>query len=239
MSHAFDEPAEWLEQATIDPEVGRLRPDYRALLIVAEGLRPGPSDQRSEQMLSLAEKHAATLLEDGVPRHPHLDSWHEAFRAFGAKPKRTRPSMDALIRRARSGLPRIDRLTDTYNALSVLHVLPIGGEDLRGYQGALRLTRSDGTEQFDTVRGGMPVLDQAEPGEVVWRDDAGVTCRRWNWRQCTRTALSGTTERAIFILDALSPLDEPALREAGDDLINALEAGSPGARTAVRIQTAS
>jgi DNA/RNA-binding domain of Phe-tRNA-synthetase-like protein len=35
----------------------------------------------------------------------------------------------ALLRRVPVGLPRIDRLTDVNNAVSVLHVMPIGGED--------------------------------------------------------------------------------------------------------------
>ena len=40
-----------LERAGIDPAVLTLRPDYRALLIVAEDLRPGPSDEVSDRLL--------------------------------------------------------------------------------------------------------------------------------------------------------------------------------------------
>ncbi|MGH3313130.1 MAG: hypothetical protein ACRDP3_21520, partial [Streptomyces sp.] len=97
---------EWLDAATIAPAVADLRPDYRALLVVTEGL------------LAAAESGAG-----GDPdAHPHVTAWHEAFRAFGAKPKRVRPSVDALLRRAPGGLPRVDRLTDVYNAVSVAHV---------------------------------------------------------------------------------------------------------------------
>lgn len=60
---------------------------------------------------------------------PHVAAWREAYRAFGAKPKRTRHSLEALLRRAPSGLPRVNRLTDCYNAVSVLHQIPVGGED--------------------------------------------------------------------------------------------------------------
>jgi B3/4 domain-containing protein len=56
--------------------------------------------------------------------------WRLPYQAFGAKPKRTRPSVEALLRRVEGGLPRIDRLTDIYNAISVRHLLPVGGEDL-------------------------------------------------------------------------------------------------------------
>ena len=99
--------------------------------------------------------------------------------------------MEALLRRVEGGLPRIDRLTDIYNAISVKHLLPVGGEDLGEYRGPARLVRAAGDEPFDTVRDGQPVTEHPEPGEVVWRDDAGVTCRCWNWRQCVRTRITG------------------------------------------------
>ena len=66
---------------------------------------------------------------------PHVAAWREAYRAFGAKPQRTRNSLEALLRRVPSGLPRVNRLTDVYNAVSVLHAVPVGGEDLDRYVG--------------------------------------------------------------------------------------------------------
>ncbi len=206
---------QWLDAASIDPAVLELRPDYRALVVVAENIAGGESDAASEAILTRAEAAGVSL------EHPHLEAWRDTFRAFGANPRRTRPSVDALVRRA-SGLPRIDRVTDSYNAISVLRAIPAGGEDLDGYSGPLRLTRATGEETFDTVADGVAVVEHPEPGEVVWRDDAGVTCRRWNWRQCVRTRLSPSTTRAVFIFDALGPVDLDAARR---DLLDAL--GSP------------
>lgn len=222
----------WLETVTVDSAVSALRPDYRALVIAAEGLIPGPSDEYSERLLAEAEH-----LADGsdVDQHPHIAAWREAFRDFGAKPKRTRPSVDALLRRAPEGLPRIDRLTDIYNAVSVRHVLPLGGEDLDHYAGPAQLVRADGTETFETASGGEAVTEYPRAGEVVWRDDAGVTCRRWNWRQCVRTRLTHQTTRAVFILDALGPMDDGALTAAGESLTEALHSACPGAGTASRL----
>jgi DNA/RNA-binding domain of Phe-tRNA-synthetase-like protein len=210
----------WLEDASVDPAVFALRPDYRALLVVAEGLVGGPPDAASESLLVRAETAGVTI------EHPHLEAWRECFREFGANPRKTRPSADALVRRAATGLPRIDRITDTYNALSVLHAIPTGGEDLDGYDGRLRLARADGTEPFDTITDGEPVLEHPLPGEVVWRDDAGVTCRNWNWRQCVRTRLSPQTTRAVFIFDALAPVTDDELLAIGEDLLDALRPAS-------------
>ena len=215
-------PTDWLAAARIDPAVTALRPDYRALLLVADGLVPGTSDEWSEALLEAAE-------QDAPPQdHPHVQAWADAFRAFGAKPQRTRPSLTALLRRVPDGLPRVDRLTDAYNSISVRHAVPVGGEDLDAYEGPIRLTRATGDEPFETVAAGEPVVEAPEPGEVVWRDDAGVTCRRWNWRQCTRTRLTATTTRAVFVLDALGPMDDAALSGAAEALSAALQEGSPG-----------
>jgi hypothetical protein len=47
----------------------------------------------------------------------------------------------ALLRRLDAVLPRIDRLTDAYNAVSIANLVPVGGEDLDWYQGPARLAR--------------------------------------------------------------------------------------------------
>src|SRR6202023_390469 len=84
------------------------------------------------------------------------------------------------------------------------------------------LVRATGTEPFETVADGSTVVEHPEPGEVVWCDDAGVTCRRWNWRQTQRTQLRDDTTTALFILDALDALTDEALNAAADDLIDHL-----------------
>ncbi|WEH33239.1 phenylalanine--tRNA ligase beta subunit-related protein [Streptomyces sp. AM 4-1-1] len=238
MSSPALSPEAWLARATIAPEVIALRPDYRALLVVAEGLRPGPSDGTSERLLADAERVARERFADtALEEHPHIAAWRETFKAAGMKPQRTRPSAEALLRRLADGLPRVNRLTDIYNAVSVAHVLPLGGEDLDRYQGPARLVRATGEETFDTTAKGEAVVESPDAGEVVWRDDLGVTCRRWNWRQCTRTQLSEKTTRALFILDALGAMDDAALESAGQALVDGLREANPDARTAVRLVT--
>jgi DNA/RNA-binding domain of Phe-tRNA-synthetase-like protein len=123
--------------------------------------------------------------------------------------------------------------------VSVAHVVPLGGEDAARYDGPPRLVRATGDEPFDTTADGLPVVEHPEPGEVVWRDDAGVTCRRWNWRQCTRTRLTAGTTRAVFVLDALGPLDDDGLAAAGQALADALLATSPAARLTTRLLRAA
>ena len=223
-----------LADAEIAPEVLELRPDYTVLLIAAGGLTGGPTDGDSDALLAAAEREASARTTP-IEELEHVAQWREAFRSFGAKPQRTRNSVEALLRRVPDGLPRVTRLTDVYNAVSVMHVVPIGGEDLDRYVGPPRLVRANGDEAFDTVASGEPVVESPEPGEVVWCDDAGVTCRRWNWRQCRRTQLTDRTTTALFILDCLAAVGPDGARKVGASLCDHLAATNPGARFAERL----
>jgi DNA/RNA-binding domain of Phe-tRNA-synthetase-like protein len=227
---------EFLAGACVEGAVFALRPDYRALLVAVDGVVPGRSDQDSDALLQAAEAAARQALNGGPAEQlPHVAAWREAYQAFGAKPKRTRNSLEALLRRAATGLPRVNRLTDVYNAVSVLHQIPLGGEDLARYTGPPQLVRATGDEPFDTTADGLPVTEHPDPGEVVWCDDAGVTCRRWNWRQARRTQLREDTTAALFILDALDPITGQALHAAADDLTARLTRLGPGVRSARRL----
>jgi DNA/RNA-binding domain of Phe-tRNA-synthetase-like protein len=230
---------EFLAGGHVDTAVFALRPDYRAMLVAVDGLVPGPSDEASDALLQTAEAAAREAIDSRPPEHlAHVAAWREAYRAFGAKPQRTRNSLEALLRRTASGLPRVNRLTDIYNAVSVLHQVPVGGEDLTRYAGPPRLVRASGSEPFDTVADGIVVIEHPDPGEVVWCDNAGVTCRRWNWRQARRTQLREGTAAALFILDALDPMTDEALRAAAEDLAGHLARLGPGARIVRRLITA-
>ncbi|GLZ08972.1 hypothetical protein Acsp03_64380 [Actinomadura sp. NBRC 104412] len=220
-----------LERIVIDEAVRELRPDVAVLAMTAEGLVNGPSDDRTREWLSEAARASKASEAEA---DPHLDAWRDAYRAFGSKPQRTRPSVDALLRRV-DALPAINRVVDAYNAISVQYVLPVGGEDLDAYQGAARLVRATGDEPFDTVAGGEAAVDHPDAGEVVWRDDAGVTCRRWNWRQCVRTRITESTTNTLFLLERLAPYPLDRLQEAGDDLAARLRVISPDVRISSRL----
>lgn len=234
-----DELAGFLAEASVDEAVFALRPDYRALLLAVEGMAPGPSDEVSEALLIEVETAAREALTGcNVEDLPHVAAWREAYRAFGAKPQRTRHSLEAMLRRVGDGLPRVNRLTDTYNAISVRHQIPLGGEDLNAYAGPPRLIRAVGNEPFDTSAGGQDVVENPSPGEVVWCDEVGVTCRRWNWRQGRRTRLREDTTTALFILDVLAPVTDGAAEAAADELLKHLGRRGPEVRSAQRLITA-
>jgi len=209
----------------VDPRIWALRPDFVVTVVRARGLSNGPSDESSASLLRRAELSAREALTGADPAAlPHLSAWRDAYRSFGAKPQRTPCSAEALLERVVGGrrVPAINRLVDLYNAVSLEFALPVGGEDLARIAGASRLTIATGAEPFDTFRSGEPIVEHPAAGEVVWIDDAGVTCRRWNWRQCARTRLTEQSTDAFFVLERLEPLPLPTLAQAAEALVRGL-----------------
>ena len=218
-------------EVRVDPAVHAEHPGYVALVLVASGLANGPTDAGSDARLAAAEEHLRASGLERATDHPHIAAWRAAFSAFGAKPSRYPSSAEALITRVLKGqpLPRVNVLVDLYNAVSVRHAVPLGGEDADLLEGPLHLTIAAGGELFDP-RGDGTEVEPVAPGEVVWRDDRGVTCRRWNWRQGRRTQLTGDTTRAFFVFDRLDGLSLDELRRAAGELSDLLTERWPDCR---------
>ncbi|MER8482458.1 phenylalanine--tRNA ligase beta subunit-related protein [Mesorhizobium sp. M1322] len=173
-----------------------------------------PDAQALNGTIAAAEQAA---LRDDAQRDARLAAWALAYEAFGTKANRTPCSAAALLKRVRKdgSLPRISPLVDAYNAVSVLYGVPIGGE---------------GAEPFDTIQQGEMVTEHPEPGEVIWCDDAGVTCRRWNWRQGRRTMVTADTRAMWLVLEALGPVSAKQMTGTGEHLMGLIQALCPGAR---------
>jgi len=213
----------------IAPQVTQLAPGFRALSITVEA-----AGLSHPEVAAQAMQRAAEVLAGNGPAwaDAHLAAWAEIFRRFGAKPQRTPCSAEALRKRfLRDGrLPGIDPVVDLYNAISLEYAIPVGGENLAAYHGMPQLVVADGSEVFDSMKDGQPCNEAPEPGEVVWRDDRGVTCRRWNWRQGVRTRLDAQAQHMWFVLESLPAMPLDALHAAGERLMDDLRLMMPGAR---------
>ncbi|KOX04438.1 cytoplasmic protein [Streptomyces sp. NRRL B-1140] len=227
---------------TVSDDVRSLAPGFTHVAIEAHGLVNGPSNRASAELLDDAARRLALRLGGRAPHEdPHMAAWRATYAAFGSKPSRTRNSAEALAKRALAdaGLPRVNLLVDLYNAVSVAHLIPVGGEDLDRIEGGMRLIRATGEERFVTVAGGAETVEHPDAGEVVWCDDAGVTCRRWNWRQGPRTRLTEETTSGIFLLESLAPMPVSEVTAAAEELAELLAQFSPGADIAVRAPESS
>ncbi|MCS4505547.1 B3/4 domain-containing protein [Arhodomonas aquaeolei] len=213
---------------SIDSGITRIAPGFRALSISVEAAAIVDTGIASETL-----SRACRSISDGdvAWAEAHSSAWAEVFRAFGAKPQRTPCSSDALRKRVlRDGsLPSIDPIVDLYNAISIEYAVPVGGENIAAYVGEPSLVIAEGTESFDTMKDGAVAHESPNRGEVVWRDEIGVTCRRWNWRQGIRTRLSADAPQMWFILESLPAMPLDALHEAGERLTQGLHRMMPGA----------
>lgn len=203
------------------PEFFELFPEARIALVIARGVENRPRNPKSlATLLREAQTSAVTRLQ-GTPltEHPRIHCWREAYRAFGAKPKDYPSSIENLLRRALKGEPlrSINPLVDLYNAVSLTHLLPAGGEDLDAIEGDIVLTRASANEPP------VKLLGESEerapkPGEVIYKDDRGAICRRWNWKEADRTKLTEETRNAVLVLEALPPILVSELEATARDL---------------------
>ncbi|MCC6790109.1 MAG: hypothetical protein IT336_00400 [Thermomicrobiales bacterium] len=160
---------------------------------------------------------AASLVDVEFPTLPAVAPWRAAYQAFGVKPSKYKSSIENLLRSAASGrLRSINPLVDLYNVVSLAHRLPCGGEDLASVSGPIRLTRAAGGESFIPLGGNEP--EPPPPGVVIYRDDLGVICSCWNWREADRTKLTEHTTDAFLCIEALPPAAAEELRAACDQL---------------------
>jgi DNA/RNA-binding domain of Phe-tRNA-synthetase-like protein len=133
------------------------------------------------------------------------------------KPSKYRSSIESMLRSAQSGrLRSINPLVDLYNTISLRHQLPVGGEDLAKITGDIRLLRARGDEFFVPL--GAEAPEPPPRGAVIYRDDDGVICSCWNWREAERTMLTRDTTDALLVIESVPPLDPSAARIAIDDL---------------------
>ena len=53
---------------------------------------------------------------------------------------------------------------------------------------------------------------------LIYKDNNGAICRRWNWKEADRTKLTEQTKNCILVIEALPPVDEQELKQATDEL---------------------
>jgi len=200
----------------VTPEIFARFPDVVLGVIVARDI---DNTGESEEILAGLRQEEARVREtfaaQPIPEHPHIALWREAYRKFGAKPKDHPSSIENLVRRVAKGhaLPRINPLVDLYNTISLRYLVPAGGEDLDRTQGDILLTLA-GEDEAPVKLLGEPEARPPYPGEVIYKDDLGTLCRRWNWKEADRTKLTAQTRRAILVLEGLPPVGAREIEEA-------------------------
>ncbi|MBI4039070.1 hypothetical protein HY384_03885 [Candidatus Daviesbacteria bacterium] len=185
-------------------------------VIIAKSINNKDNDPEISKLIREAETAQRKKLSGiDISTHSHITPWREAYRKFGSKPRDFRCSAEALSRVVLRGseIRKINPLVDLYNLISIKYILPVGAEDLDKMEGDLKLTFADGTEDYIPL--GEEENDPPKPGEVIYRDDLGVICRRWNWREGDRTKITGETKNAVAVIESIASI---SIKEAIEEL---------------------
>jgi DNA/RNA-binding domain of Phe-tRNA-synthetase-like protein len=204
----------------IAPEIFALAPDVQIGVVRLSSIdNGGPSGTLGAQLAAEEQRLRTAPDRSNLLDDPGIAAWRAMYRAFGANPKRHCSSIEGLLRRVLADAPprQVNPLVDLYNVVSLRHRLPVGGEDLAAVVGDIWLKRAGADEPA------VYMLGEAEPhaprpGEVVYQDDAGALCRRWNWKEAERTKLTVATRDAMIIVEALPPVDRARLGAALNEI---------------------
>jgi DNA/RNA-binding domain of Phe-tRNA-synthetase-like protein len=207
-----------------------IRSRLRVVALHLDCVRVDASGQAYEELASLARSLA---LEQAGRSSGAVESAAESrrlYRQFGLDPTRTRPSSEALLRRALRGLElyRISNVVDAGNLISLRWQLSLGLYDADRIVGPRALLRlgHDG-EGYAGIR-------------KDWVNVAGRLCvadARGAFGSPTsdseRTCVRAATSRLLVLLFAPADGDLTRLRDAGADMVRALAAHA-GARVCER-----
>jgi DNA/RNA-binding domain of Phe-tRNA-synthetase-like protein len=154
-----------------------------------------------------------------VIQHPYIAMWREAYRKFGAKPKEYPSSVENLTRRVLNGakIAHINNLVSLYNTISLRYILPVGGEDLDKIVGDVLLTRAGNNESAVCLLGEKEAR-APHAGEIIYKDEIGAICRRWNWKEADRTKLTRETRNAFLVIERLAPVPRDTVETAVHEL---------------------
>ena len=208
-----------MSKFVIEPKFWELFPDAAIGVVIAKGIdntAVGNEDVRPDliEMLEQANEEAKKHLTAEVfSENPVIQVWRKAFQKFKTK-KGVRCSIEALLKRVEKGneVGTINPLVDIYNTISLRYGLPCGGEDIDTFEGNLRLTVTEGGDNFLAL--GDEEDEVTLPGEVCYLDDEGAVCRCWNWRDGQRTMLTEDTVNAILVIESVDPSRRDVLSEA-------------------------
>ena len=167
------------------------------------GVDASESNPHWSEMEGLAATLARTHADRSPSEIPGLEPARGLYRSFGVDPTRTRPSSEALLRRALKGqsLYQINRLVDACNWASLAMLLPVGLYDLDRVEGDIVLRVGHPGETFAGIRKG----DVNVAGRLTLADVAGPFGSPTS--DSARTCIRADSNRALAVVFA--PPDFP------------------------------
>jgi DNA/RNA-binding domain of Phe-tRNA-synthetase-like protein len=198
----------------LDFEVAEeLRGRVRLGLVVLEGVSVRETDDALGQEVDRLCRELRDRYGEGKSAEvPGAADARTLYKALGLDPTKTRPSNEALLRRALKGesLYRINTLVDALNLSSLRYQLPFGLYDLDRVEPPVRLRRGLAGEEYEGIRKG-PVHVDGRPVLVDARGPFGNPTS-----DSARTMITLATARALVVAYAPSGYSAARLGEIAD-----------------------
>ena len=190
---------------TIDKEILERFKGYKMGVILCFDIDNKEIDKMLKEVVEYIK---LTFVPEDVAKHDLLAPWRIVYNEFGSKPASYHSSVEALIRRIlnKGNIPKINKLVDIYNLMSLKHLVPIGADDLDKVDGNIKLCLASGNEKFVAI--GSSEVENPDKGEAIYKDEKDVLCRRWNWRDADKTKLIPKTKNAVIYIEGLPPLSK-------------------------------
>lgn len=219
-------------QFRVDQGLFQTFPELTIGVVIATGIDNRGVGQPAVAFLrEQVEAIRSTWSHNRLETDPRIASWRKAYRTFGAKANKHRCSIESAIRMILDGgeFPSINKAVDVYNAISLKHCVPAGGDDLDRVAGDIVLTFANGDERFVPLNSSdsMP----PKPGEVIYRDGEDVLCRRWNWRECDKSKMTALSRNLCLVVEGLPPVSAQDVERISAELSEAIERFCGGSTT--------
>ncbi len=212
-------------QVRISPEILAKYPNLLIGIVAAYGSKNQASSQDISKMVRGQEQAlASAIVADQLGEHPHIKTWRQVYKSFGARYQEHPSSVERLALRVlkEHHIPSINAFVDLYNYISLKYLLPIGGQDIDALKGDMVLSCAQAGEKPVTVLGSQSLQAPLE-GEVIYKDEEGAVCRRWNWKDVQRVQLTLATHNALFLVEGVGDIDHAIVRSATHELADLIK----------------
>ena len=204
---------------SVSSEFSERVPLFRGAFLEATVQNSATSPKLWAEIEASCEKLQADFTTETIKSRSSIAATRAAYKACGKDPSRYRPASEQLSRRVLQGkgLYSVDTLVDLGNLVSIFSGYPTGlldADKIVGKSVELGIGRAD--EPYEGIGRGRLNIE----GLPVYRDAVGAIASPTS--DSTRTMLSPTTQRLLFIINAYDG-DEQLLQESIDLALDLLQ----------------
>ena len=213
----------------LDVSLDELRGRVRLGLLVLDGVTVRESDPELDAEVEaccreLRDRYGALRSAEV----PGVADARELYKALGLDPTKTRPSNEALLRRALKGeaLHRVNTLVDALNLCSLRAQLPFGLYDLERVEPPIVLRRGRAGEAYEGIRKGAvnvadrPVLVDARGPFGNPSSDSARSMIRLETRRALVTVYAPAGYSSARLAGVLDATDRMLRRFAGGETVD-------------------